>query len=514
MDDLYGLLHQYAEEGDVESIARIIEEIEEFRQYNQLHFFEPYDYQKELFEAGKNYMSRFACFSNRCGKTYSGAREMTYHLTGKYPEWWPGYRFDRPIRAWAIGITGDSTRKVLQYELMGTLDVRQEHELGSTAISRDDIEIESIEKDGPRVLVARINHYNSVGEVDGQSILEFRSTQQGTQVLMGSAVDFIWLDEEDPFNSQGIYSQSMTRLATTKGRLLITATPENGLTPLIQQFMDTPEEMWIGHVGWDRVPHLTDDVKKALIASYPEWEIPMRTQGIPSAGSGAIFKVSDEEISVPPTSPMTDWPIVAGVDFGRSRDPSTIVFVTQNPENGQVIIFREEYLDDDRSPEAMAKVIRECPWPNIPIVVPHDGNAISADGGTETRAVIMRNHGANVMWGTFSNPIEVQNNINNGRKKHMGKEGGLAWMASMFKEGTLKVCDDLNHFFREKRAYFYIERNGKSQPKDGDDHVIDAARIAVLSLGRFGRAAGACEYGSLDDNNGFVYEPNTMWSEE
>lgn len=511
MDNIQEYFLKLIQDEDWDAVSNILKQIEYDDKYRTIRRFSPYDYQKELFDAGKEFMSRFACFSNRCGKTFSGAREMAFHLTGKYPEYWDGYRFDRPIKAWAIGITGDSTRKVLQYELLGTIDVRQIEELGSTAISRDDIKLESLEKDGAKILVARIKHYNESGAYDGDSLLEFRSTQQGVHTLMGTSQDFIWLDEEDEHHSMEIYSQCMTRLATTNGRLLITATPENGLTSLIQKFMDTPEKMWIGHVGWDRVPHLSEEVKQTLIASYPVWEIPLRTQGIPSAGSGAIFQVQDEEIQTPPITPKAHWPVVCGVDFGRSRDPSTIVFATHDLEEDRIIIFHEEYLDLDRSVEKMADVILNSPYPQIPIVVPHDGNGVATDGGTETRANILRRLGCNVIAKCFNNPLEIQNTINNPNKKSLGKEGGLAWMAYKFKNGSMKVVQTLNHFFREKRSYFYITKGGKTSPKDGDDHVIDAARIAVLSLGRFGQSVSKCGPKTDNDNNGFDYEPNTQW---
>lgn len=187
---------QLVKDEDWEAVANILKQVEYDDKYRTIRRFSPYDYQKELFDAGKEYMSRFACFSNRCGKTYSGAREMAWHLTGKYPEWWDGYVFDRPIKAWAIGITGDSTRKVLQLELLGTIDVRQVDEIGSSAISRDDIKIDSLEKDGAKILVARIKHYNKNGVYDGDSILEFRSTQQGVHSLMGVSQDYIWLDKQ------------------------------------------------------------------------------------------------------------------------------------------------------------------------------------------------------------------------------------------------------------------------------------------------------------------------------
>lgn len=159
----------------------------------------------------------------------------------------------------------------------------------------------------------------------------------------------------------------------------------------------------------------------------------------------------------------------------------------------------------------MADIILNSPWPQAPVMVPHDGNGVATDGGSETRAAILRRLGCNVVAGTFSNPLEVQNAIANPHRKHLGKEGGLAWMGYRFKNGSLKVVQTLNHFFREKRAYFYITKGGKTSPKDGDDHIIDAMRIGVLSLGRFGRAASSCGPKAHNDNNGFVFEPNDNW---
>lgn len=486
----------------------------EYEQTHKSEFFSPYPFQTKMFEAGNGTIARYACLANRIGKTYSGAMEMSYHLTGQYPTvethgWeWTGRRFDRPIKAWAIGITNDSTRKVLQQELLGTIDVRDGVNLGKGSIPLNTIDTENLEREGPCAKVVRVKHVSG-----GESILEFRSTQQGTHVLMGVAQDYIWLDEESPHQALEIFSQCSTRLATTNGSLLITATPENGLSSLIQHFYDS-EDLFIFHAGWDDAPHLSDEIKSKLLATYPEWEVELRTKGFPSKGSGAIFQVEDSFIESDELFPQPHWPVVAGIDFGRSKDPSTVVFATKNPETDVIHIFREYYLDKDRSPEAIAETILSSGIPNIPVIPPHDGNSVSTDGGSETRAAIMRRLGCNVPMVTFSNPPEVQNTISNVNKKHMGKEGGLAWMAYLFKQGKLKVCKDLSYFFKEKRSYFYITKGGKTQPKDGNDHIIDAARIAVLSLDRFGSPLGQCLADYTDFNNGFTqYEDvdETSW---
>lgn len=501
-----------------DELAEIQQQMNYHSKYSKAFYFKPYPFQTEMFDAGAHTMARFACLANRVGKTYSGAMEMSYHLTGLYPTkethgWdWNGYRFDRPIKAWAIGITTDSTRKVMQYELMGTIDSRDTDNIGTGSIPLDLMDIKNMERDGAQIKVVRIKHVS--GE---ESTLEFRSTQQGPSTLMGTAQDYIWLDEESPHNAMEIFSQCTTRLATTNGRLLITATPENGLSSLIKKFYDTPE-LFIFHAGWDDCPHLSEEVKKSLLATYPEWERDMRTKGIPSKGSGAIFQVEDSEISFPRIEPQANWPILAGVDFGISVDPSTIVFATRDPESKTVYIYDEIYLDKDRSPEAIAKAIQATKTPNIPVIMPHDGNTTARVGSEETRGSILRKLGINVIRDTFSNPPEVQNTIANINKKRGGKEGGLAWMGYMMKHGELKVCNHLNHFFREKRSYFYELKGGKFMAKDGDDHIMDAARVAVLSIGRYGSDVQNCNSGYGFGNNGFgnssMSTENWLYSDE
>jgi hypothetical protein len=61
-------------------------------------------YQKhlEFFAAGATYKERLFMAANRVGKTVAGAFEATCHLTGRYPHWWQGKRFDKATDGWAV----------------------------------------------------------------------------------------------------------------------------------------------------------------------------------------------------------------------------------------------------------------------------------------------------------------------------------------------------------------------------------------------------------------------------
>ena len=59
-----------------------------------------------FFRAGAQYPERCFRAANRIGKTMGGGGyELSCHLTGEYPDWWEGRRYDRPIRGWAAGKT-------------------------------------------------------------------------------------------------------------------------------------------------------------------------------------------------------------------------------------------------------------------------------------------------------------------------------------------------------------------------------------------------------------------------
>ena len=74
----------------------------------------------EFFEAGTRYNERLFMAANRVGKTEGvGAYEAALHLTGRYPDWWKGRRFTKPISAWGAGQTSKTTRDIIQLALLG-----------------------------------------------------------------------------------------------------------------------------------------------------------------------------------------------------------------------------------------------------------------------------------------------------------------------------------------------------------------------------------------------------------
>jgi phage terminase large subunit-like protein len=180
--------------------------------------------------------------ANRIGKTEgAGGYETTLHLTGLYPDWWEGRRFDKPVQWWAAGKTNETTRDIVQAKLLGSIAFHDGRKgvSGTGLIPGDTIGGISW-KQGVSDLIDTIKVKHSSG---GWSSLGIKSYQQGRGAFEGTEKHGIWLDEEPP---DDIYGECLIRTATTGGLVMITFTPLDGITGTVMQFL--PSE-YRGEVG-------------------------------------------------------------------------------------------------------------------------------------------------------------------------------------------------------------------------------------------------------------------------
>ena len=101
-----------AERKSIEKAVEIAREIRVRERFNKIDFYDPYPYQKNFHDTGEYANQRLLMAANRIGKSYSGAAELSFHVTGLYPKWWKGRRFTQPIVAWAGGVSNETTRDI------------------------------------------------------------------------------------------------------------------------------------------------------------------------------------------------------------------------------------------------------------------------------------------------------------------------------------------------------------------------------------------------------------------
>lgn len=228
-----------------DQIAAIMEPINAAAEFTRYHKFEalfPDDgplrrelYRKhtDFFAAGLNFRERCFMAGNRVGKTVAGGYEMTCHLTGLYPAWWKGRKFRSAIDTWAAGDTNETTRDIIQRELLGDIAFVKGRKTvdGSGIIPRHLITDRITWKQGVADLVDTVQIKHKSGNI---SRLGFKSFDQGRKVFQGTSKHVIWLDEECPVD---VYGECLIRTATVDGLVMTTFTPLSGISEVVLSFL-------------------------------------------------------------------------------------------------------------------------------------------------------------------------------------------------------------------------------------------------------------------------------------
>jgi len=454
---------------ELKRLAQLLKEQEDRVRFNRKDSYSPYGWQEQFINASKDCFQLLAMTGNRCGKTYTGAYIMACHLTGLYPKWWKGRKFLKPIKAWSIGASTLTVRDILQSELLGAWDDPDAY--GTGAIPKHCI-VGTVNRSGVPggIEVVQVRHVSG-----GISTCAFKSYEMTLDKFMGTSIDVVWLDEEAP---KSIYTQCVTRTATTKGIVYLTFTPEHGLTPLVRDFMEDlkPGQFFVT-ASWDDAPHLDSSTKEQLLAIYSPEERKMRTQGLPFLGDGVCFPLNPEDIIVDPFLLPEHYLKIIGVDLGYSPHPNGTACVAFDGDTETYYLYDEHSNTKENISTHAAAIIR-MGGDRIPVQLPHD--AFKKDGANSGKEFIKlyAEEGVNCLPFSFSNPPGPD-----GKAGGNSVEVGVHWMLDQMMKGKFKVFRTCTKFLREMPSYH--RKEGAIVPLFDD--MISATRYAALSVRRFGR---------------------------
>jgi phage terminase large subunit-like protein len=184
----------------------------------------------EFFRAGAVHRERLFMAGNRVGKSDTGCYEDVVHLTGDYPAWWEGRRFECPIEAWIAGETNLTVRDILQRKLLGPWG-----QFGTGLIPRESL-VTWTTKRGVADSVDTVFVRSAAG---GVSSLGFKSYAEGRQNFQGTAKHLIHFDEEP---KSEVYVEALLRTmivpgCAAGGLMIVTFTPVEGWTQVIEDFL-------------------------------------------------------------------------------------------------------------------------------------------------------------------------------------------------------------------------------------------------------------------------------------
>jgi phage terminase large subunit-like protein len=402
-------------------------------------------YVKHLDFIKKTNMFRESCFmaANRAGKSETGAYCVAVWLTGEYPDWWDGRRFDKPVNVLVCGETSKLVRDSMQMKLLG-----MPNNVGSGMIPLDCI-IEKRPKAGipDAVDTVRIKHKSG-----GESILQFQSYDQGREAFQATERDVILEDEEPPL---AIHNENLIRTMTTNGIVILTFTPLKGLSETVMSMQEKAANgiCAIVQATWDDAPHLGEKEKQELMASLPPYQRDARSRGIPQLGSGAIYPIPEEQLIVEPFVIPDHWKICYGLDVGWNC--TAAIWLAHDVENDVVYVVHE-YKQGQKEPALHASSIK-LRGAHIKGAIDPASNGRSQKDG-EQLIKLYKQQGLLL--------TEADNTV----------EAGIFDVYERMTTGRLKVFRTCNETISELRIY---RRDDKGKIVKSNDHIMDALRYAV-----------------------------------
>lgn len=456
------------------SAFELLAEIEKKRRENKLDHYKPYDFQRKFhnisgYQTNVPAVQRALQCANQVGKTYGTCMEDAVHATGLYPDWWEGTRFNKPVLVLVSGKTNDTTKNIIQIELFG--DPVDDKKFGTGTIPKDCIGNITRKAGVPNAYSeVLVKHHNKNGEHDGWSKIILMSYEMKEKAFMGYRADVCHGDEEPP---PEIWSQFLRATLSTNGICYISYTPEEGITEVVHQFMNNLQKgQAMITAGWDDAPHFTPEMKEQKLATLPAHERDMRSRGIPTMGSGLVYPVREDDITISPIQIPDHWPRICALDFGWDH-PFAAVWIAWDRDTDTFYIY-DCYREEKALMSVQAHAVNSRgDW--IPVVWPHDGLIHDKKSGKPLADIYRDEFGINMWHEEFSNPPQPGKEEGTGGN---GVEVGLMEILNRMESSRFKVFSTCKDWFEEFRMY---------HRKDGQlvklrDDLMSATRYGCMMI--------------------------------
>ena len=442
-----------------------------YKATHQREFAPPwYDWQKEGFNTPFKIKSTMLLAGNQVGKSMSAGFHAACDLTGDYPDWWQGFRFDHGINALCAGVDAGQVKDVIQTQLFGEVeDDGNGKKFTGGWIHPDEI-LDVVWDRQTTNLAKRVKIKSRFGK-SFVNLRGFTQSKTGSKTLSfaGSVYDLVWIDECPPDELRGqLKIRTINGNQGKGGRVRYTMTPELGMTDLVKSFMEDPgpSRKLIGPIPWDQAPHLTEELQASILADVPEHEHDMRKNGTPFFGSGLVYPIDEKTIKIDPFDVNTKpWMrAIKSVDLGLNH---ATVWAAYDPEDDTVYIVKTN-LEVGAIPTAIHVATCKAMWKHIPTVFPHDVEMTERGSGQTVRKQY-RTAGL-VHTLDFKNP-----------DGSIYVEPGIMEMLDRMRTNRFKVFSTCTEFWNEFRMYH--REDGKIVKMN--DHIMDASRYATIMAPRY-----------------------------
>ena len=411
-------------------------------------------HQKQILFHKCDKKNRWVFGGNRSGKTECGAVETVYLARGIHP-----FKRNKPISCWVVSLSRQVQRDVAQEKILHYLRRDWIEQIVMSSGRADSAESGMIDF----ILVKNVfGSFSKIG---------FKSCDQGRDKFQGTSLDFVWFDEEPPYD---IYQECKMRVLDKKGMIFGTMTPLKGLTWVYNEIYlneNNSDEVWCETMEWADNPYLDKNEIELMTKSMSEDELESRRYGKFMQCGGLVYSEFDENIHVvDPFEVPKDWQDNISIDPGLNNPLSAHWYAQDYDGNVYVIA---EHFDKGKDVSFHANKIKEiCQkldwhYSNGRICALIDSAALQKTLASSKSVVEL----------FYENDILVNPKVN----KDMFS--GINTVKRYLKDGQGKphlfIFRNCVNLIREIKSYWWGD---DELPIKKDDHCLDEMRYYLMSI--------------------------------
>lgn len=402
-----------------------------------------------------NKKNRWVFGGNRTGKTECGAVEVVYLARGNHPY----KKNNHSTNGWVVSLSTQVQRDVAQQKILYYLNPDWIEDIVMLTGRKDNATSGVID----HILIK-----NVFGKI---SRIGFKSCDQGREKFQGTSLDYVWFDEEPPYD---IYQECKMRVIDKNGILFGTMTPLKGLTWVYDEIYlnsSNNKEIWHEHIEWKDNPFLNQEEVKELTSSMNEQELQARRYGKFVANGGMVYSEFDENVHIiEPFKVPLEWQDNISIDPGLKNPLSAHWYAVDY--DGNIYVIAEHYKegkDVNYHAQQIHLISNNLNWHK------NSNGMINAliDSAASQRTL-----------SSVKSVVELFYDLNIQVNPKVNKDifSGVSRVKSYFKnangQARLFIFKNCVNLIREIKSYWWAE-NDKPQKKD--DHALDELRYYIMS---------------------------------
>ena len=423
---------------------------------NKLNFYNKKGkiHKKQLLFHKNKKRNRWVFGGNRSGKTECGAVEVVYMACGIHP-----YRKNKVTEGWVVSLSRQVQRDVAQRKILQYLPHNYIEKIVMVSGEQGSAENGIID-----FILVR-------SKMGGLSRIGFKSCDQGREKFQGSSLDYVWFDEEPPFD---IYLECKMRVLDKCGDIFGTMTPLKGLTWVYNTIYlneKADKEVWYETMEWADNPFLSKKEIVSMTKAMSADEVEARRYGKFIQNTGMVYNEFDENVHViEPFNIPPQWQDNISIDPGLHNPLSAHFYAVDF--DGNVYVVAEHY-EAQKTIEYHAQRIKDIAkrlgW--------------KTDGKGYLHALIDSAANQRTL-ASEKNVVELfyEQKIITNPKVNKDLFSGISVVKSYFKtydgKTRLFIFKNCVNLIREIKSYFWSDNDA---PVKKDDHALDELRYYLMT---------------------------------